>query len=102
MSFYDNPLKTMFDTIARSDWNRKRLKNQYINELTTTPFLYSSQHLSQLYKECKENKETAISDLDTILYHLDHHDTYGIDSYDTLRNKVEKELMSLQKNWEPG
>lgn len=100
MSFYNNPLRTVFQTIAQSDWNRKRLKNQYLNELIHTPFLYSSNHLTQLYEQSKEDK--SISDLDTILYHLDHHDTYGIHSYDTLRNKVEKEIMSLQGEWDPN
>ena len=73
----------IFKTIAKSTWNKNRLHREYIDQLHDTPFLHSSDHLTQLIYQ-SETQE----DLDAILDHMDRHNTYGIPSYSAVRGQA--------------
>ncbi|MEK5524163.1 hypothetical protein B5V89_16380 [Heyndrickxia sporothermodurans] len=79
-------LRSMFQNVADSKWNKDRLRRNQFEELNE-PFLFSSSHLNNLFDECKNKEE-----YESILDHMYKFDACEVDSYKEIENKIIEKL----------
>jgi hypothetical protein len=89
MSFYELG-RDVFSVIANSKRYRKKQKEQKFQELSDTPFLFSSHYLESLLQEC-ETKE----DYEAIWEHIYRHNASEVESYSRLEKKIIHQLWNI-------
>ncbi|MGK4042171.1 hypothetical protein AB0Y20_07695 [Heyndrickxia oleronia] len=75
-------LRSMFQSLADSKWNKDRLRRNQFDELNE-PFLFSSSHLNSIFDECETKEE-----YESILDHMYKFDACEVDSYKAIENKI--------------
>jgi squalene cyclase len=96
-----NEFSTIFDVVSKSDWNKKRLRKQKLQELSFTPYLYPSQELFSLNKQCEEPEECM--EIIDYLYRINDQledDIFEIESYAKLQNTIFKKKKELENKKE--
>lgn len=82
---FNKIVESIFEGIKAADtpYRDKREKERSFQELDTTPYLFSSGYLDEMY-----GKATKKAEYESILGHMNRHAAWEVDSYKVIEKKI--------------